>query len=494
MAPDTVRGERGAGAGDDIGHHRLPVDRIGHADYRRLGNVGVAGQHVVDLERGDVDPAPDDHVLGAPGDVQEPVPVEIAEIAGLEPGPADRHDLAAFQQIGGCVLGAADLDLSHLSRGGGPAVPVHDPEVLVEPGRADAADAPFADMVARDHAALAHPVELHELDSVGLLEALVLGDHQRRGRGAHEADAVEALARRRTPTVEQHVHHRRHADRHAGPVIGDPVEEPAVREMAGEDDGAARHQHRHHGQHVGRGPAEGAVFQDPVRRAELPHVDRLVGDPEIVAVVVDHPLRRRRGAGGEADDRDPVLADFRQRGGRMCAGLVEQRLEGNRLPPQIDRVPGRAPDDEPGIEAAGHLRDVPGVHLDVDRAVGDARRQAGEEKRHLLQPVLAQHQDTVARRQAAVGETAREALAQREGFGVGQRPSVLDRLQEHLVRVGLRVPAQQGRDRAKPGGVGDVLDHRGGGRSPGFIPPRLCRRAGGRTGAARLPPRRGSAR
>ncbi len=85
-------------------------------------------------------------------------------------------------QVAARRLRAAKFDLADLAGRQAVAVRADDAEVLVQPGRTDAADAPLADMIAGDDAAFAHPVELYQLDAVGVFEAFVLFHHQRRGR------------------------------------------------------------------------------------------------------------------------------------------------------------------------------------------------------------------------------------------------------------------------------------------------------------------------
>jgi len=70
---------------DDHRDHALAPLGVGDADHGRLADAGVGEQHVLDLRRSDVLPAPDDRVVGAALDEQVAVRIEPAPVPGGEP-------------------------------------------------------------------------------------------------------------------------------------------------------------------------------------------------------------------------------------------------------------------------------------------------------------------------------------------------------------------------------------------------------------------------
>ena len=66
-----------------IGHDDLAPFLVGYADDRSLQYGRVAGQDVFDLARVDVLATANDHVLGASGEGQVAVVVEVTDVAGV---------------------------------------------------------------------------------------------------------------------------------------------------------------------------------------------------------------------------------------------------------------------------------------------------------------------------------------------------------------------------------------------------------------------------
>src|SRR6202012_1235588 len=64
---------RGPGLAADIGHRALLVDRVRHADHRRLGDGRVLAEHVLDFLRVDVLAAADDHLLDPAREPEVPI-------------------------------------------------------------------------------------------------------------------------------------------------------------------------------------------------------------------------------------------------------------------------------------------------------------------------------------------------------------------------------------------------------------------------------------
>ena len=78
-------------AGDrDEGDGDLAPVVVGRGDDRGLGDRGVGGQRLLDLDRGDVLAAGDDHVLLAVAQLDVAVGVHDAEVAGVEPAAGER--------------------------------------------------------------------------------------------------------------------------------------------------------------------------------------------------------------------------------------------------------------------------------------------------------------------------------------------------------------------------------------------------------------------
>jgi MFS family permease len=100
---------------DHDGDHALAPLGIGHADHGRLGDAGVAEEHVLDLGRGDVLAAPDDGVVGAALDEQVAAGVQPAAVPGGE--PAARVQPAATAVLTGDLV-AAHEDETGLPRRG----------------------------------------------------------------------------------------------------------------------------------------------------------------------------------------------------------------------------------------------------------------------------------------------------------------------------------------------------------------------------------------
>ena len=83
--PDLVGGEGRAGARLDGGVDALAPVVVGHAEDGGVLDLGVAVKHVLDLGGVDVDAARDDHVALAVADVDEPLVVEVRDVAHAEP-------------------------------------------------------------------------------------------------------------------------------------------------------------------------------------------------------------------------------------------------------------------------------------------------------------------------------------------------------------------------------------------------------------------------
>src|SRR3984957_187575 len=113
------------------GHHHRDDDLaplgILRADHHTIAHRRMLDEHVLDLGRGDVLPAPDDRVVGAAADEQVAALVKHRNVFGGEPAVgvedgadiavASRHLLAAHEQLTALArpedgaVRASDLDL-----------------------------------------------------------------------------------------------------------------------------------------------------------------------------------------------------------------------------------------------------------------------------------------------------------------------------------------------------------------------------------------------
>ena len=230
----------------DHANHGLAPSLIGLADHRRSGHGRVAAQRVLDLAGGHVLAARDDDVLLPIDDVEHPVLVESADIAGVQPSVDDRLG----RQVGpvpvaGHHLRAADENL-----------PIGRDANLVlarrQPGRAEQVRGlrrrlamSVGVQVHGVAGQLGHPVPLRQTD-------LRLGQHtlqhRQRHRGCPVADDLGRAERVGGPTIviEQHGEHGR-SERHLGDaVLGARVEHGLGFKPREQNDGAAGVVHHDH--------------------------------------------------------------------------------------------------------------------------------------------------------------------------------------------------------------------------------------------------------
>ncbi len=112
-----------AGTSDDERERLLAEVRFGDADHRRVFDIGMGDECLLDLGGIDVHAARDDHVLDAVGDEEEPVFVDVADIAGAVEAVA-KHVVAerVAAEVAAQHDGRVDRDLAGLP--GRQAVPV----------------------------------------------------------------------------------------------------------------------------------------------------------------------------------------------------------------------------------------------------------------------------------------------------------------------------------------------------------------------------------
>jgi len=106
----------GAFAHDDDSRDRLAPFVVGHADNGDHRDIGVLGQHVLDLARKDVEPAGDDHVLLAVEDEHVAALVRARDIAGMQPAVLQGfRGLLRPLPVSGHHMRRAHADLAGLS-------------------------------------------------------------------------------------------------------------------------------------------------------------------------------------------------------------------------------------------------------------------------------------------------------------------------------------------------------------------------------------------
>ena len=74
----------------DRGDDRLAELGVGHPEHRAVADARVAVQHRLDLGRRDLEAAHLHHLLQPVGDVQPPLGLEPADVAGAVPAVAER--------------------------------------------------------------------------------------------------------------------------------------------------------------------------------------------------------------------------------------------------------------------------------------------------------------------------------------------------------------------------------------------------------------------
>ena len=282
-------------------HRDLAVDVVAHAERTRVGDVGMLEQAVRDLERGDVDPALDDDVLLAAGDVDVAFLVAPREIAVAEPILRNRHELVRALPVRRGELPSADDHLALLAGRELASGVVQNAHAHVQGRPPDGAELAMPGMVATHEAGLGAAGELHDRDAVGLLELHVLVDGERRGRRGHEAKRRQIRVRHGHRPGEEHVDHGRDADADRDPILAQPVEEARLRELAREHERGPGQHRRPDREDLGRGPAEVTVVEDRVGLADLEPVDRGLAHGVVRLVGPDRTLRRIGRARGVVD-------------------------------------------------------------------------------------------------------------------------------------------------------------------------------------------------
>ena len=339
VGDDLVLGRGLALAQLDEGTGRFAPFVVGPGDDRGGGDRGVAGEHALDLQRGDVLAAGDDHVLGPVGDADIAVGLDHAQIAGVIP--------AALEGFGG---GLRILQIALHDDVAGEHQLAQRLAVVRDFGAGLAVDDRERGLGRVAHAlagVLLHPRFQRQRRPVVVLGAergRAVGLGQSVDVGQREADGLHALdhGRRRCGPGDQAVHrlldprelvrvgvdeHRMHDGRaavmaHAMARHG--VDDGFRGDLAQTDVGAG----------LGRdGPRKTpAVAVEHRQRPQIHRMGRHIPGHGVghgvqigAAVVIDHALGVAGGAGGEVQrDRVPLVLGQLPVEGRIALG--DQRL------------------------------------------------------------------------------------------------------------------------------------------------------------------------
>ena len=436
----------------DVAHHLLAIDRVGHADGGGVGDARDTGQHVVDFDRRDVDPAADDQLARATGEVQIAVAVEHAEIAGQGAARRVDHDAPVLADLAIRVVGkAADLDKAGLAGPERAPVRIDDGEALVWQGPARRAEAPALDRARGDPARLAGAVALHDRDAESLLEAAPFIGEQGRGTRRHEAQRRQGdpLV---VPALQQHIDDRRISRGDGRAKSSDVGEERRTRETAPHQERRALAE-RGKRKKLRRCPAIGPVVIEPVAgREPVPVCDR--------GTVAEHlppgqhdPLGARGRARRKGDHRIVGRARVGAHVGRDIGKIGEHPLA---LPvrPAPERtarhvLPGREvfepepslANDQRGREGRQDVAEMARIHLDMDGADGRAGRHRAEIDRELLERVAGEQDDPVVPPDAERRVKRAKTPDRPKKLGVGDGPPILDRNDGGLVGMRRRARA-----------------------------------------------------
>jgi len=139
VGDEVIGASRRSGSQVDDGTDVFTKGFVRHGEHRRLENVWVSVQRGFDVDGCDVLPTADHEVLGAVDDVQVPVLVQSAEVAGAQPATGKRGlRLVVATPVPRGDRRAAQPDLADLTGGDLGAGLVDDPDVADRDWNADA--------------------------------------------------------------------------------------------------------------------------------------------------------------------------------------------------------------------------------------------------------------------------------------------------------------------------------------------------------------------
>ena len=504
-------------AGHDDRDHELVALGVGEPDDVRLLDARMRHQHLLHLDRGDVDAPGLDHLLEAPPEMEPAGLVEVAEVAGEEPAlVVERLPVLVLRPVVAAGDVAADLDLADLAGGEWP------PRLRILDGELEPGEGPPH----RDRPQLERIVRVGDRAvRVGLGEAIDVADLARAEIG-EEADLLRGAdgdpgAKRREPlrpearVLGDRPHHVRGGVHHGAALALDEVDRLARLEPLLEDDGAGVGHEREESVLAAEAPEERYREPEPVPGEK---VHPLADAPHVLDEGVVLELDALRGRGGPRGVED--AGDVRRLDGRLrhidhafrnrLAGLHD-RLPRNPAPhlaavrrdpdhvAKLRQLPGRVRladrprvvlaeepvhgDEHARLGVVEHVRELaprrPGVERDHDRA----EREDREVRDQPLRPVAHEDRDLVAAAHPEGVEPPREAARLGPELRVGEAPAAADH--ELDVRMAGRELLEQAGDGPGAGhrdrraaGAGGVAARKGGGAHagrPGKREPRFPR-------------------
>jgi tricorn protease len=391
-------------------HHermrRLAPLLMRQPDDRHLLDSRMAQQHALDLDRGDVLAAADDHVLDPVPDLHITIRVHHGRVAAVEPAVAHHlrgrlgvavvtlhHDVPPDDYLAeGLPVGRDLLPLGihhpQLSRGEQlHALPCFDDRAV---GRAQRLVLGQRRADGDERGRLRQPVDVGHLPAELALQPLDRG--RRRGRpGGHHAHPGRDLAAHRGGRAGQRDQHRRRRAQPGHSLLADQPEHLGRVHLRQADVGARG---RRHGPGVGPaiGMEHGQRPQVPLADADRQVQQRSDDVERGVAVRDHHALGPRRGTAGVVDREQVPLLDIGPGEGRVRGGdrglVVDPPLMAAAV--QRDEVTDAgqvAADGVDHVQVAGASADHAGAGVVQDEAVVVGG-----------QPVVDRHQDRAERR------------------------------------------------------------------------------------------------
>ena len=436
----------------DDGDRPFAPLRVGKADDGAFGDVGELVDDALDLARGDVLAARDDHVLLAVGDEQEAVLVEIADVAGAEP-VAEEALLGLLRIV---PIAARDLRSAQADFAFGPGrqyVAVVVADLDLDMGERTPRRAELVDLHARLHQGVARAClgEPEAVDEAGIgkergeFADAVLGRLLAAGDAPLEGREVVFSPVR---TGEEPRHHDRSEPGAGDLLLLDVGKHRLLVELAVKHDAAADPPDGDAGQVEGADMVERADGEEPVPGRHLQRDDVVHALPVEVLVGVHDALGAVRRAGGVHQAEEIARLAHDERCGWQGIAAEDAAVLLRRLGEEHDIAD--APDGSgeflvcdqklgPGVagdEAAFLARET-----EVDRQ--EDRSDMADGKRDLVEgrAVLHEDGDDVVLPDAVGGEIAGHLLDAVVELRIGDALPLID--QRQPVRIAHRVEANE---------------------------------------------------
>ena len=200
-----------------VGLDRFALVGVGHAEHADLGDRRMALQHLFDLGREHVEARHDDQVLGTVDQVQVPVAVHHADVAGAEP-PIDQHALGhlGFAVVAVEHIVATHPDLTGVAHRHVLALVADEAHLLTDEQATDrAGSAVEAGRTRHDRRRLGEAVPLVDRRGRSVLHAFAHGVRQSGRTGQRQSHGCERVVGELVEMAERHPHRgstRHHRD------------------------------------------------------------------------------------------------------------------------------------------------------------------------------------------------------------------------------------------------------------------------------------------